>query len=496
MEKQIYRPEENIVKLEKQIHDTIGDGSAEGQSIAPVLRESERTASIWDIGMIWAGSQMMASTWAVGALSVAVFGLDLKGAVLAIIFGNIIGGLMIGTTSVMGRHGAPQMLLTRYGLGIKGASITSFFNFISTMGWFAANTMLATLACYQIIKLLGIPTPFLIKAIILLLIISLQLIFGLTNFKLMKKIEAILVIPMSILIVIMTFIAMKDINWATSATGAASGSTFNYWSMWISASGAVGISFLGSWSPYASDFSRYFKFKNKKDNSLIFWVPAVVGAFIGIWLETIGAVFSTKFQGVDPALHIAKSVPAFALPALLIVLAGLFSANVLNLVNGGLSAKVIWKKGTRVEWTAGIALIGFFLTGYSIFVSDIASVFHTFLISLLIWQAPWFAIVAVDYYIIRKGDYKIEDLYRLNNIIPNFNKIGITAYSIGFISAAVTSCTGNATLFGIIPLYSPIMVKYFNGMDISFFVGFIVTAALYYIMNKNSRENVEIEAAA
>lgn len=178
-------------------------------------------------------------------------------------------------------------------------------------------------------------------------------------------------------------------------------------------------------------------------------------------------------------------MPGFALPALLIILAGLFSANVLNLVNGGLSAKVIWKKGTRVQWTTSIAVIGFLLTGYSIFVSDIASIFHTFLISLLIWQAPWFAIITMDYYVVRRGNYKIHDLYRLNNVIPNFNKNGIIAYAIGFVTAALTSFTGKNTLLGI-PLYSPIMLKYFNGMDISFFVGFIVTSGIYLIIERKN----------
>lgn len=311
----------------------------------------------------------------------------------------------------------------------------------------------------------------------------------------MKKIETLLVVPMSILILIMTFVAMKGVNWSTAASGAAAGSSFNYWTMWISAAGAVGISYLGSWSPYASDFSRFFKFKNNNSKRLIFWVPVLVGSAIGIWLEIIGAVFATKYEGVDPALHIAKSIPSFAVPALLIVLAGLFSANVLNLVNGGLSAKVIWKKGSRTQWTSLIAVIGCGLAGYSIFVSDIASIFHTFLIALLIWQAPWFAIVSLDYFIVHKGNYKIEDLYSLNNFLPNFNKPGMTAYWVGFICAALTSCTGSSTILGF-PLYSPIMVKYFNGMDISFFVGFLVTAALYLFLSKpfTAVKNSEIAA--
>lgn len=471
----------NLEQLEQQIATAMGDGSAEGQSIAPVLREEQKTASIWDIGMIWAGTQIIVGTWAVGALATTVFGLDLAGALTAIIFGNIIGGLMVGTTSLMGRHGAPQMLLSRYSLGIKGAALTSFFNFISTIGWFSANTMLTALASFQIFDVLGIQATLGMKAAVVAVIVGLQIWLGLTNFQLMKKIEMILVVPMMLLIIVMSFIALRDISWATPASGPAGGSSFNYWSMWISAAGSVGISYLGSWAPYASDFSRFFKFNGKKAERQAFWVPVLVGAVLGIWLEVIGAVFATRFQGADPALHIAKAVPALALPALVIVLGGLFSTNVLNLVTGGLSAKVIWKVGRRVHWTTAIAIIGSLVACYSIFVSDVATVYKSFLLALLIWQAPWFAILAVDYFVIRKRDYRIADLYRLNTFIPAFNKAGMIAYAAGFVAAALTSFTGKHELLGV-PLYSPIMLNHFNGMDVSFFAGSLVAGLLYYLI--------------
>lgn len=486
-------------ELERQIAEAMGDGAADGQTIAPVLREEARTASVWDLAMIWAGAQIIVGTWAVGALATVVFGLDLIGALTAIIFGNLIGGLMVGMNSLMGRHGAPQMLLTRYALGIKGAKLTSFFNFISTIGWFSFNTMLTALATFQIFDLLGVTAGPALKGLVLLVIVGLQIWFGLTNFQLMKKIEMILVVPMAILIAVMTVIALKDTNWATAATGPAAGSAFNYFTMWISAAGAVGISYLGSWSPYAADFSRYFKFTGPRETRQAFWVPLVVGSVLGIWLEVIGAAFATQFQGADPALHIAKAVPSFALPALLIVLGGLFSTNVLNLVNGGLSAKVIWKTGTRTQWTTVIALVGSLVAGYSVFVTDIATAYHTFLIALLIWEAPWFAVLTVDYFLVRRGDYRVADLYRLNTTIPDWRGTGLLAYGAGLVTAALTSFTGKHELFGF-PLYSPLMLKYFNGLDISFFAGFLVAGSLYYLLARPAAEPlaapVPAEAAA
>jgi hypothetical protein len=44
---------------------------------------------------------------------------------------------------------------------------------------------------------------------------------------------------------------------------------------------------------------------------------------------------------------------------LIIVLGGLVSTNILNLINGSLSAKAVWRVGSRVAWTWEIAAVGY-----------------------------------------------------------------------------------------------------------------------------------------
>lgn len=470
--------------LEKQIAELMGESTSDNQSAAPVLRDEDKKATLFDLAMIWSGANIIVGTWAVGALATAVFGLDLMGAVWALLVGNILGGAALGITSTLGKVGAPQMLLSRYSMGIKGAKIPSFFNFLSNIGWFAANTVLVTLATFQVFELLHVRPGTIAKLIVLAIIVVLQIYLGLTNFNLMKKVEAWLVIPMAILVVYMTFKAFSGVDWGGGLPpkSFAAGSSFNYWTMWISAVGAIGLGYLGAWAPYAADFTRFFNFKKKGADQGVFWVGLLVGGIVALWLELIGAAFATVQGGADPALHIAKAVPGFAIPALIIVLGGLVSTNILNLINGGLSAKAVWKTGTRVQWTWIIGIVGSIMAVYSVFVSDVASMYHTFLIALLIWEAPWLALLLVDYFYIRKQDYRIADLYQLNRVIPDYDRAGVTAYATGFIAAMLFSFTGKHDLFGVIPLYSPLMLKYFNGGDISYFVGFIVAGVVYLAM--------------
>jgi nucleobase:cation symporter-1, NCS1 family len=471
--------EEDVGQLERELAERMGDQAGDAQNVAPVLRAEAKTARAIDLVAIWAGANIIVGTWAVGALATTVFGLDLTGAVSAIIVGNLLGGTALGVASIMGKIGAPQMMLGRYALGTRGNNLPSFFNFVSNIGWFSANTVLVTLATYQVLNLLGIEANTAARIVVLVGVLLVQVLLGLTRFELMKKIEHWLVWPMAVFLVFMTFRAFADVDWSVAPSGFATGGAFNYWTMWVSAVGAIGIGYLAAWAPYASDFTRFYRFRTPADDRTVFWVGLGTGFVVCTWLELIGASFATVHKGIDPAVHIANAVPAFALPALVIVLGGLVSTNILNLINGSLSAKAVWRMGSRVAWTWVIAAVGSLMAFYSVFVTDVASMYKTFLLALLIWEAPWMGVLFTDFFVIRRQRYRIRDLYGLSGRIPAFNSSGLVAYLIGLVSAGLFSFTGKNEILGI-PLYSPLMLNYFNGGDISYFVGFIVSAALYY----------------
>lgn len=482
---------EDVAQLERELAERMGDSLADNQNVAPVLRPEAKTATTMDLVAIWAGANIIVGTWAVGALATAVFGLDLPGTVSALVVGNLLGGAALGLASTMGKVGAPQMLLGRYALGLRGNNLPSFFNFLSNIGWFSANTVLVALATFQVLDILGIQSTVLTKGVLLLAIMVAQVYLGLTRFDLMKKVEQWLVWPMVVFLLIMSARAFTEVNWAFAPSGPAAGGAFNYWTMWISAVGIIGIGYLGAWAPYASDFTRFYPFRTPADDRRVFWAGLGTGFVVCTWLELIGATFAATYKGADPAIHITRALPAFALPALVIVLGGLVSTNILNLVNGSLSAKAVWRGGSRIAWTWVIAGVGSLLAVYSVFVSDVASMYKTFLIALLIWEAPWMGVLFTDYFLVRRGQYRIRDLYGLSRAIPGFNRVGLTAYLVGLVAAALFSFTGKTMLFGVIPLYSPLMLTYFNGGDISYFVGFLVSSGLYYALARARRPVAE-----
>jgi purine-cytosine permease-like protein len=71
--------------------------------------------------------------------------------------------------------------------------------------------------------------------------------------------------------------------------------------------------------------------------------------------------------------------------------------------------------GMRLSRTA-LALIvgiaGYLVTVYFIFAPSFAKAFDNWMISLLLWMSPWAGVVMADFFIKRKGQIDVAELYR------------------------------------------------------------------------------------
>ena len=473
-------------ELDRQIATRIGDRAADGQHAGPVLRDGLKTASLLDLAFIYVSVNLVAATWSVGALTTTLFGLDLVGAFSALLAGNALAGVLLGLASAMGRSSAPQMFLSRYPLGMRGNRVPATLNAVADIGWFAANNASATLAASHVLPLVGVPDNLISKGLILASIALTGVYLAVGSFETLRRVQRWLV-PLVLLTVLpITYYGLRDVDWSAASTAPAAGSGFNYWTMWLTAVGAVCFGYVATWSPYASDVSRFLKPSDASRPRWIVLVVAVAATISVTWLEMVGAAFATVAKGVDPAAHTASQGSILAVMALFFLTAGVVTNNAVNLISGSLSAKAVWRSGSRLAWTSAVAVLGTLLAAYSVFVSDVASTFHTFLVALLIWEAPWLGILITDYFVVRRGRYYVADLYGLNGRLPGWNRSGVTAYVAGLVVAALFSFTGKHELLGI-PLYSPLMPQYFNGGDFSYVAGFLTAAGLYLTLARAAR---------
>jgi purine-cytosine permease-like protein len=195
------------------------------------------------------------------------------------------------------------------------------------------------------------------------------------------------------------------------------------------------------------------------------------------------------YGGVDPAMHIAQSIPFLAIPAIFVVLVGSWSTLVVNYISVGIDLKGLGLKVSRAKSTSINAIVVVLLALISFFGADIATLYFRFLLFLVIWMVPWLCIQGMDYFMVAKCDYSLRGIYGLDKTYDGYNKQGIICMIVGFFASYAFCFPGELKLFGVIPLYSPLMVKYFYYGDFSFFVGAVVTCALYYIISVKPRLN-------
>jgi len=209
---------------------------------------------------------------------------------------------------------------------------------------------------------------------------------------------------------------------------------------------------------------------------------ALVGATLGALAGSI-ALKNIEFNSVG---YLAGLVPHVAWLATIVLLLSIVAGNAINLYSPLLAGVAIASKDGgaapgAVIRGAGTGLI-MAITGYlaivvsANFVTDVSN-FISFLLYIVI---PWSAINLVDYYFIRRGNYDVASIFSPNGQYGRVNwaTIGVFIVAIGaevpFMDAAYPQFEGPVS-------------KALSGADISWLVGFVVAAGLYYLSARGLR---------
>jgi NCS1 family nucleobase:cation symporter-1 len=225
---------------------------------------------------------------------------------------------------------------------------------------------------------------------------------------------------------------------------------------------------------FASDYTRYLP--KETSHSKIFW-NVFLSTFIScVWIESLGVALGTIKSISVPTDLVTNLLPyALGVFAMIAVVLGTISANVLNIYSGALSVLAIDLSAIRAifpkRWVAALVLgvLGAILclagqSGYYTKYSD-------FLLLLAYWVAPWLAIVFFDYMVVHRGQQGLSPFYNRTGVGPGFWAfiIGILA-SVPFFNQSIYT--------------GPIAAACPGLGDISFYVSFAVAAVIYLIFGR------------
>jgi nucleobase:cation symporter-1, NCS1 family len=408
----------------------------------------------------WTSPNLEFATVFVGVLAVAAFGLNFTQAVLAIVIGTGVGAITQGILSARGpSHGVPQMVLSRLGFGYWGNAFPAGLNAVTAgIGWFAVNSVSGTFALNTLTHW---PKP-----LCLVIIVVAQIVIAFFGHNLVHAFERYAFPVLAVIFVIATIVILSK-----SHPGAA---THPIPGAFLLATGAA-FGYAVGWNPYAADYSRYFA-PDTSRKAIALW--SGLGLFLScVVLEIAGAGSATATSvGAslgDPTAAFTGHLPtALADLTLLAIAIGAVAANAINIYSGALSFVAMGIKlplALRRAITALVfGVIGFIvaLTG----LHDAGAKYTNFLLIIAYWIAPWLAVVFCDQFLRRNqplGEIEVMLFDRRHT-----NWAGPVSMIIGMV-VSIWLFSNQTEYVGVVPSHWPAVG------DITFEVGFVLTAAIY-----------------
>jgi NCS1 family nucleobase:cation symporter-1 len=443
---------------------TQADGAVYGAAVATIepysiehIPAGERHGGTRNLFWLWFAANLTIADYALGFLPIAL-GVPLGTTIVMLLIGNLLGAALVGACAAMGiRGGYPQMYMGRRSFGRTGGYLPAGLNWISTAGWFTVNTILGAFA----LQILWAALPFWTAAGILVVVQTAIVVYG---HNLIHAFERVMAAVLGVLFAIATIVALSHWGAISAYHGTAGGRTVSVAAIVLAAS----FSYVMSWSPYASDYSRYLPEGSSLGRAFL---STFAGAGIAsFWLEILGALVAVIAVGAARALPIDaldQVMGAFGTWAVIAVILGACAANALNLYSNTMSARVLDLRFQRWQLAVAGAVLGFVLAliGHVNFLDN----YQNFLLLLDYWITPWLAIVLVDFYLLR---HQRPDEFRLARPVGTR---GLLCYLLGIV-ASIPFMSGS--------YFTGFLAPHLGGADFSYFIGFGVAGVAYLLAER------------
>ena len=462
---------------------------ADIHSIEPIPdadRDSTGMQQMW----IWAGANIAPVNWALGALGI-ILKLGLLETIAVIVLGNIVGCAIFAAFTVMGhKTGVNQMVLSRSAFGVRGAYLPSILMFLMTLGWIGVNTYFPVKIAAAILGQFGVPDTWLVEIAIITLVMALQVGIGVYGFYAIRTFEKYTVPATVAIMVLMSVLAWTRpgvVNWGLTTT-LPPGAHMAMLSLLMT---AVGVGWGISWVTWASDYSRFVP--KSVPSSSVFWY-SYFGMFVpSVWLAILGATIASTTLDTDPAKMVSAVFGGpTSILVLLMVLHGPIATNILNVYSAALAALSTGFSFSRTTLATVVGVAGYLVTLYFIFAPSFAKAFDNWMISLLLWMSPWAGVVLADFYIKRKGEIDVPELYRSpeTSAYGDINWAGIIAFFAGLVA-------GWSVEDGLVgALQGPISINFLGGADLSWLFGIGIAGVVYLVLSKRVTATSSIAATS
>lgn len=435
-----------------------GDLALESQGMAPIP-EDARYGGTWRMFTVWFTPNMELSGVFAGTLAV-VLGLGFGLGLVAIVLGTVIGSVPVAMLCTWGpRTGTGQVPLARLPFG-KTIILPGTVQWLSSVAWDALVGLFGGEAAQL---LLGV--PFWAGVAIVLAVEGAVSIYGYEFVHRLQSWGSAVLIVLFAVLTVRIFQHHLALPRDTVHGGALAGAFV----LMVTIAVSQGI----SWATYASDYSRYLRPASSR--AAIFWLTLAGLTASYTWVESIGlAGASVLGNQTASGVRALMGGGALGVLALIAIVFGAITSNTMNDYTGSLAFQALGARVKRPVTAALVAVLAFTAILW-MHAGDTSTRFENLLLFIGYWIAPFCAIVMIDWHDNRQRytpSFLREELM--------FSRLGsgwpaIVAFVLGY--GAMVPFMNTSIVVG--PVAAAL-----HGADLAFYVGFIVTGALYCALRK------------
>jgi nucleobase:cation symporter-1, NCS1 family len=450
------------------------DASLYNPDLAPIPAE-KRSWSTYNYASLWVAMSVCIPTYMLASGLIAG-GMSWYQAVFTILLGNFIVLIPMLLNAHAGtRYGIPFPVFVRASFGVRGANVPAVLRALVACGWFGIQAWIGGQAIYSMLRIVwpgaaNIPGS---NWICFLLFWALNIFViwrGIETIKFLEGIGAPFMLVVGLLLLF----------WITRKAGGFgpvlhTSSKFHNTREFVRFFIPALTGMVGFWATVAlniPDFTRYAKSQRAQMVGQALGLPTAMTlySFIGVAVTSASAVIFGEAIW-DPVVLLGRfNQPFVALIALVALLVATLNTNVAaNVVSpsndfSNLRPSLIsFRTGGLITGVVGILMMPWKL------LRDFSSYIFGWLVGCSALLGPIAGIMICDYYLVRRRQLFVEELYRRG---------GAYEYRSGFNpKAMVALVAGIAT--ALIGLAIPALRWLY---DYAWFVGFMVSGGLYFLL--------------
>jgi NCS1 family nucleobase:cation symporter-1 len=469
----------------------MSDPTLTNPDLAPV-DESRRTWNWWHIASLWIGMAICIPTYTL-ASSLVDRGWSWQAAVLSVVVGNLVVLVPMVLNSHAGtRYGIPFPVLARSAFGVLGANVPALMRAVVACGWFGIQTWIGGWAIFKLLEVMwpGIATlPVILpasfglgtgEAICFLLFWALNVwivLRGMESIKLLETWGSPFLLAIGIALLVWAYVRAG--GWgplladpATQTTTAGTGLAT------IGAGLTSAVAFWGTMALSIPDFSRFARSQRDQAVGQAVGLPGTMAlfAFIGaVVTNATVVIFGTRVA--DPVALLARvGGPLVVVLSMIGLSVATLTTNIAaNVVSPANDFSNIAPHRIRFRHGALItAAVGILMMPWKLY-NDAAAYIFAWLIGYGVLLGPIAGIMIADYFLIRKRELNVDDLYRRGGqyeYSKGFNWIAMFALALGI----APNLPGFLNAIGVIKAGPTSIAIY----EWAWFVGFFIAAIVHY----------------